>query len=588
MPSDSPQLCSTPDCSAPAAYRTRSKPTWCTACIEGILLAGGMRAVEPVRKATAFTLMECTTCGTQTHNRLSYVLDKNAVNEPTCRACYWTKWGASSRSMSGLTRAVSVETARAHAEEHGYDYLGPLTHPSLGGDPHHVRCRVCRKLSAERLGDIGWGCACSRNGKSASKTTVRTTKARTPTVLFKDSGARVVTWWDHNRNSQVDFDTAPKGATRTVAWVCPDCSYQFTAPIREMVEWRGCPQCERARKVAWQIEYAALKSTMVADHPLLAAAWDDPADPATVPIAGGWESRRFLCPNGHHPRISPHTYLESGCPHCRAADTRKMNGTASLLAECPEIASQWDYTKNGKLTPDSVTHSSKRVMWWRDDACGHEWQEAIRDRNKYQRYRCPKCRTILDSLAYQYPLLAQEWSPRNPVTAWYVRPYGKTLYDPEWVCANNGAHVWTATLSSRTNGSDCPECRQAGKSKIELDHLAAAKKTFGRARSGVILRSAHFTRRPAWTADITVALAEEQTLVIEYDGSYWHRDKQDVDRAKSLDLIAGGYRVVRLREHPLPSLDIDAPTYAEIVVHATAPAPAIVMARIKGLVGADV
>ena len=57
---------------------------------------------------------------------------------------------------------VPYEKAKGIAEENGFDYLGPLTAPSLPDAPHHTRCRRCGKISAERLGDIGFGCACSR------------------------------------------------------------------------------------------------------------------------------------------------------------------------------------------------------------------------------------------------------------------------------------------------------------------------------------------------------------------------------------------------------------------------------------------
>jgi hypothetical protein len=70
-------------------------------------------------------------------------------------------------------------------------------------------------------------------------------------------------------------------------------------------------------------------------------------------------------------------------------------------------------------------------------------------------------------------------------------------------------------------------------------------------------------------------------ILQSYDGAYWHRYKEEVDRAKSRDILAGGYRLVRLREHPLPGLCIDDPHYTEVVVYATSPAPEAVMARIK-------
>jgi hypothetical protein len=109
-----------------------------------------MQALEPVAKANTFTLMECLTCGTRAHHKLEYVVGNNTSNLATCRACHWRDWAAMQRSQL-LRPAPSIDEARAHAEAHGYEYLGPLTSSSLADDPHHVRCRQCQKLSAARV-----------------------------------------------------------------------------------------------------------------------------------------------------------------------------------------------------------------------------------------------------------------------------------------------------------------------------------------------------------------------------------------------------------------------------------------------------
>lgn len=83
------------------------------------------------------------------------------------------------------------------------------------------------------------------------------------------------------------------------------------------------------------------------------------------------------------------------------------------------------------------------------------------------------------------------------------------------------------------------------------------------------MRHGAFVRRSVWTVDITVDLPDGRKLAFEYDGSYWHADKQDLDREKSRDLLAAGYLVARLREHPLPALPVDDPGYAEFTVHST-------------------
>lgn len=165
IPTD--QVCSVDGCDAVAAFKTRTKPTWCSTHIVEIQLTGGLRALESFTHPDDWQLTECVACGVEAHYRFAYTLDKNQYSEPTCRACYWRNWAAEGRRMQGewadLT-PVSFDDAQTHAEANGFDYLGPLTAPSYGDDPHLTRCRRCGKISADRLGDIGFGCTCQPRG----------------------------------------------------------------------------------------------------------------------------------------------------------------------------------------------------------------------------------------------------------------------------------------------------------------------------------------------------------------------------------------------------------------------------------------
>lgn len=346
------------------------------------------------------------------------------------------------------------------------------------------------------------------------------------------------------------------------------------------------PQLFSERKVEWDDEYARLKVTAIADVPELAEAWADDADPRQITVAGGGMTlRRFRCPQGHYPRIPPLSFLRRGCPSCRGNKTRteRLEAVAAdptLHSMNPETASQWHRAKNGNLKLETISPSSRRTLWWTSWECGHEWQATPAEREKGQRLRCPECRTILDSLAYHFPELADEWSPQNPLTAWQVRASGSTAFTPIWVCTNNPDHTWTATLSSRATGSGCPECREAGKSKVELAHHEAAVRAFGAASSGQAILDESFTHGARWLVDITVVTRAGFKVAIEYDGAYWHADKAKTDTAKSLDLLAAGWLVVRLREHPLHDLGINHPKYTELTVHATAPDPVGVINRV--------
>ncbi len=582
-----PQQCSETECTKPAAYRTRTSPAWCDDHITAILEVAGLELLEPfTTPTTAWRLTRCLRCRCEAHYRFEYVLDRNTAGEPTCRACLWRRWADGARDLQGAwadTRTVPVDEARAHAEAHGYEYLEPLTTPSLPTDPHRVRCQYCSRISAQRLGDIAFGCSCQTNPRRAAQTTRRAgTRTR---ELFVDSDAVALQWWDHDANDAADLATATIRALRDAHWRCPECGHRFTERIRDMAQFPRCPVCAKKRAVEGAAERERLKVTPVSMVPELVAAWADEADPATVMLAGDFTLRRFRCPVGHHPRITPLRFLRNGCPSCRGNQTR--NERLEAVTADPdahqmnrEIAAQWHPDRNGRLPLEALSPGSRRQVWWLDPECGHEWQASPAEREYGQRLRCPMCRTILDSLAYHFPDLAAEWSSANPVSAWKVRQSGSTTFPPAWICSANRGYRWTPTLASRSAGSGFPECRESGKSRVELDHHAAAEKLFPKASSGRRVEHEASVRRPRWLVDIVAETETGTRVAIEYDGAYWHADKVEIDTAKTGDLLSAGYLVVRLRERPLPPLPIDAPGYLEMTVQPTAPDPERVLASV--------
>lgn len=570
-----PQLCAEPGCDLAAAYRTRTKPAYCTDHITAKLRRGGLEPLEPFAKPTAWQLTRCLKCGVEAHYRFQYVEENNDAEIRTCRACFWRDWAEMNRTGQGIharRSPVSIAEARAHAESHGYDYLTPLTAPSLPDDPHHVRCQSCARLSAQRLGDIGFACTCLSSSKRAG-VPKPASRAR---ALFKDSGEEGVSWWDELNNPAELWETASVQARREALWVCPQCAHGFSAPIYMMAAKAECPFCKEVEAALRAAEREQLKTTMVGDVPSLLAAWADEVDPWTVPVAGGWELRAFRCPAGHNPRLTPERYLAAGCPSCRGNATRHEHESTVRLE--PELVAQWHPTAN-TVAIEQVSDGSRRMIWWRDAVCGHEWRASPGERLRRPRWRCPECRTRLGSLAWFYPELAAQWAPDNPVSAWHVLPTGQTPFVPRWICTETSTHTWDAPLSSRVAGANCPECRISGKSAIELAYRDAAADVFGAATSGRIIRDAHFLRRLTWTVDIGLEV-DGVGVAIEYDGAYWHADKLGLDTDKSRDLLAAGFLVVRLREHPLPPLDIADPRYTEFVVHSTAPQPHSVMHEI--------
>ncbi|MFT4470512.1 zinc-ribbon domain-containing protein [Arthrobacter sulfonylureivorans] len=579
------QACATPGCVNQAAFTTNSKPTWCTSCLDDMLVGMGLDPLEEFTGRKVRRLTRCRKCSAECHYLLDYLLDLQTRDEPACRFCFWTEWAEMANRLSGLkvepVGSAALKEMIALGQREPVAELTPI--PS-DNHPVVVRCIRCDRQEARRPNDLNCSCGHNPVPRQGSATGGRD---RGRQKLFANSDSPALKWWDHHANSEAEFKTVSMKARRDAWWICPECGLKFSAKVYVMADRLRpeCPSCEETRSLKWQEDYERLKQTPVSSVPELAASWADDTDPDAVMVEGDWRLYRFRCPNGHYPKSRPGTFLSSGCPSCKGQASAAKD--RPMLAEVqPELASQWHPDRNGRWTPENVVPGSQRRIHWKAACCGYEWVESPASRDGGRRLRCPRCETILDSLAWSDPGLAAEWSEENLLTAWHVRPTANTAFIPKWVCSVDRSHVWESTLGSRSSGSECPECRQAGKSRIELHHLEAAEAVFDNVRSGAIVRDKVFNIPTAWSIDI---LAEHDGLnvAIEYDGAYWHapEPKQLIDRVKSLDLLAAGYLVVRLREDDLPPLDIDDPSYLEIRVYSKASYPEAVIAEVAGWLG---
>ncbi|WP_344836198.1 zinc-ribbon domain-containing protein [Kribbella ginsengisoli] len=235
-------------------FKTRTRPSWCDEHITAVLRLGGIEPLEAFVKLTSWRLTRCLVCDCEAHYRLEYVLDRNKLGEPVCRACFWRGWAQTTRALQGLpVSAASEEEARSHAEASGFDYLGSLTQPSLHDDPHRVRCRLCQRISATRLSDLSFGCSCQSNPRRDRQTANVSGPRRKE--LLKDSGLPVLRWWDQERNDSASWETVGVSGRREVGWKCPVCDLRFNRRVDEMASLPSCPACEQERRAAWQAEY---------------------------------------------------------------------------------------------------------------------------------------------------------------------------------------------------------------------------------------------------------------------------------------------------------------------------------------------
>ena len=121
--------------------------------------------------------------------------------------------------------------------------------------------------------------------------------------------------------------------------------------------------------------------------------WDYDKNNNLTPEMVSYKSNKkvwWKCCNGHswQAPVSSRTNLNANCPYC--SGRMPITGVNDLETTNPEIAIEWDYSKNRDLTPKMVSNGSGRRIWW---VCknGHSYDAIISNRTKHHT-GCPKCR----------------------------------------------------------------------------------------------------------------------------------------------------------------------------------------------------
>ncbi len=132
----------------------------------------------------------------------------------------------------------------------------------------------------------------------------------------------------------------------------------------------------------------------------------------------------------------------------------------SFVNEYPDLLKEWNYNKNGKLNPRTLSFGSTKKVWW---ICGkgHEWQSTVSNRRLN---KCPFCsnQKILsgyNDLATTNPEILGEWDySRNEELG--LRPTNVasgTNKKAWWKCSKG--HQWMALIYNRViKKSGCPYC----------------------------------------------------------------------------------------------------------------------------------
>ena len=355
--------------------------------------------------------------------------------------------------------------------------------------------------------------------------------------------------WHPTKNGDLTPYDVSVSSGKKVWWKCDKGDdHEWLSQIASRSRGNGCSVCYGRTVV---------KSNCLATlDPELAKEWHPTKNGELTPFdvtPGSNKKVWWKCEEGddHEWFISPDKRKETDCPICV---NQKIVLSNCLATTHPEIAKQWHPTKNKGLTPYDVVAGANNNVWWKcNKGDDHEWETSPNFRTGKRRRNCPICigqKTVLSNcLATLNPQLAKQWHPTKNGN---LTPFDVTTLSSRkiwWQCKNGIDHVWKTTIANRAYGKNCPYCDLTPQSKQELTI------TFELIPFFKDINPKGFKTRvdgKLWTIDIYIP---QLNLGIEFDGSYWHKDKRALDKLKTKQLKKEGFDIIRVRETPLKKIN---------------------------------
>lgn len=182
----------------------------------------------------------------------------------------------------------------------------------------------------------------------------------------------VKTLW-HPTKNVLPFESLSAGSGKKVWWVC-DNGHEWEAQFRSVVSGHSCPYCSGNKVWVGFNDLATMQ-------PELVKQWssENAIKPETV-VRGTRQKVKWVCSEGHkwEATVLSRAVNGTGCPYC--AGQKVWIGFNDLATTQPELAEEWDFTKNAK-SPQQITSGINAKFWW---LCkrGHSYDAYLGERKQ--------------------------------------------------------------------------------------------------------------------------------------------------------------------------------------------------------------
>lgn len=265
--------------------------------------------------------------------------------------------------------------------------------------------------------------------------------------------------WDTDKNEGLTARDVSAGCNKNIWWKCIY-GHSWSTTVASRTAGTGCPYCAGKKVITGQTDLKTL-------YPCLISEWDYEKNKPLIPeqiTAFSNKKVWWLCSEGHswyapvYVRAKGHS-----CPYC--SGKKAIPGENDIKTLYPQIASEWDYEKNGDLRPENVKKNSNQKVWWKCSK-NHSWQTTVYHRTRGN--NCPVCAGKkvwegFNDLETKFPDVALQWdyeknkdlTPRNVIAF-----SNKKVW---WVCEKG--HSSCESIYTRTRSKKCPVC--LGKTVLE-------------------------------------------------------------------------------------------------------------------------
>lgn len=228
--------------------------------------------------------------------------------------------------------------------------------------------------------------------------------------------------WHPTKNGSLLPYQITYGTLKKVWWLCnntncsDNCPHEWEATVGSRCgDKTGCPFCTKngLRKVC-------IHNSIVFTHPEIAKQWHPNKNGNKTPsqysygckLKFWWRCDKTCeqrCFHDFEAKILHRTKKSLGCPYC-CKGTRKVCEHTCLQATHPEIAKEWHTSKNGSISPLTISRGHSKKVWW---LCqnNHEYECLVSNRTVCNQ-GCPICvnkteKKLYDILSQKYKTIRQ-------------------------------------------------------------------------------------------------------------------------------------------------------------------------------------